>query len=62
MLERLGNVLYWLGIAIATPLVALGLYGAVWGDKPVLALLIGVVPGLAVFAVGRALLYILAGR
>ena len=65
MVERLGNVLFWLGITISAIMLAMIAYavanGATMGrDGGVLALFGGF--ALIPAAVGRALLYILAGR
>lgn len=66
MLPRLGNVLYWLGIVVAIPLVGLGIYGLIYGlirdTNPLPAVLVGLVPGVLAFILGRALRYVLAGR
>lgn len=65
MLARLGEVLYWGGIVIACFAIAtgafLGLAMVSQGDQIVVGAL-GVVAAFIAYLIGRACLYVLAGR
>lgn len=61
MLERLGIVLYWLGIILAGLWVLGVSAGHNWNwDGELLLLAFG--PAFGLYLVGRALLFVLAGR
>lgn len=59
MAARLGVVLYWLAIIVALLLAALGVV-ALFGETPLMSL-IAFIPAGIVWAIGRAILYVLAG-
>lgn len=63
MLERLGHVLGWTGNIIGGLMVVVGIY-LLLNDPPLdwFKLVIALGPGVAVFLLGRAFRYILAGR
>jgi hypothetical protein len=66
MLERLGNVLYWIGCLLTAIALALNLY--IWAsdnnlrsDAIAFFLMVVIVP-LVIWAIGRAFRYVLSGR
>jgi hypothetical protein len=62
MAERLGHVLFWLGMIIGVPLLGLALYAANYAkDGPMVAIIVGG-PGLAAVLIGWACRFVLAGR
>ena len=60
MFERLGLVLYWIGIGLAAPVAVVGIV-FLFGDTPAWSLLFFVLTVL-IWGAGRAILYILAGE
>jgi hypothetical protein len=62
MIERLGNVLYWLGCGLAVLLAGLAILMAWNAPEPVLAAIFFGVPAVVSWLIGCASLYILAGR
>ena len=61
MLERLGNLLYWLGNALAVLCVLLIFAGLFWG-APTLELMVGVGAIVLFWSAGRFARYLLAGK
>jgi hypothetical protein len=64
MIARLGNVLYWGASGLAAVLIAFAAYVALafdYSDRLPVAGMFGF-GGVAVWLIGRALLYVMAGR
>ena len=64
MLERLGNVLYWVATGVAVIALGFGIALAIQPNayNPTGLVLFGAAIGLVVWLFGRACRYILAGR
>jgi len=64
MIVRLGNVLYWGFAGLAAILAAIGAFVALTTNGPDRIVIVSVLAGVAVVAwlVGRACLYVIAGR
>ena len=60
MFERLGLVLYWIGIGLAAPVAVVGI-AFLFSDAPAASLLF-FVSAVLIWGSGRAVLYILAGE
>ncbi len=65
MLVRLGNVIYWLGCAIAVILFIVAIFGAFAANESsanrITIAVLSALAGLAAWVIGRACKYVLAG-
>jgi hypothetical protein len=62
MLVRLGEVLYWAGCLMALMLFGTLVYLGFEGNNPTAVFLFSAIISLPFFLIGRAALYVLAGR
>ena len=60
-IQRLGDVLYWLGCGLAVVALGMGLYFSIQGDTGELLTFFGIV-AVVIWLVGRACRYVLAGE
>lgn len=62
MIERLGNLLYWIGNVAAALWCALFLYAASISSSGSSMVVIAIIGAVVIWLIGRAALYLFAGR